>query len=114
MHSNTHHNPVAAAARLRWPFASLKISSVHAGQRSLAAAATGSWCGIEVHVEELMAALRSSAARAALPGQRPVLHLFRASFVWGITWFAFVFRAWALPRPPDYYHPHNSVSPTFK
>ena len=39
-----HHSrtwSVAAAARLRWPCAWLNIFWVHAGQRSLAAAATG-------------------------------------------------------------------------
>ncbi len=34
------------------------------------------------------ALLRPRAARAALPGQSPVLHLFRASFASGITWSA--------------------------
>jgi len=33
-------NVVAAAARLRWPYASLQISSERQRQRSLAAAAT--------------------------------------------------------------------------
>ncbi len=51
--------------RLRWPSAPLEIFRVHTGQRSLAAAATGSHHGWRVHVDGLPALLRSSAARAA-------------------------------------------------
>jgi len=68
-------SPVAAAARLRSPCAWLEISSGHKGQRSLAAAATGLRWGSEAHVDDFMALLRSSAARAALPELRSVPHL---------------------------------------
>ncbi|MGY4495534.1 hypothetical protein ACVW0A_005790 [Pseudomonas sp. TE3610] len=44
-----------------------------------------------VHGLGFAGAIRSRAARAALPGQSPVLHLFQANFVCGITYPALFF-----------------------
>jgi len=44
--------------------------------------------GRQVHGSRFLAPLRPCAARAALPELRPVPHLFRASYVCGITWTA--------------------------